>query len=524
MLHKSTALRSLLNIPVEAGKCRLPSKNGCYGRRSSAQTLDNFGEVDHAGLPAAYSKERWCRYLMSAVYVLSKSGGCLMPTTRYRHVRRLLKDGKARICSRNPFAIQLTYDSVKNTQPIEIGIDAGYEHIGVSVKSAKQEYFSAQFDLLKNEKQHHDDCREHRRTRRNNLRHRPCRYGKDTKPEGWIPPSLRHKAEAHIRIAENICKVAPIRKVTVEVGEFDPALLKAMQTGKEPPQGKDYQHGPLYFADSLRAAVFHRDGYTCQICGKSAITSKEPVYLHTHHALYWKGRHADTMDELITVCSNCHTPENHQKGGKLWGLTPDVPRLEGATFMNVVRWRIVDALRNRLTDVEVCHTYGAVTARKRKEHGIKKSHASDAFCIGDFLPVHRAKTEHYKKRRRNNRILEKFYDAKIIDIRDGSAKAGKDLGCNRTNRREPRNSEKNLRIFRGEYLRHGKRAIRKQRYPIQAGDIVMAKGKIYCCHGMMSGGKSVLLMSAKESPTKKAVTASPKKVTLIRHASGWVKM
>ena len=52
----------------------------------------------------------------------------------------------------------------------------------------------------------------------------------------------------------------------------------------------------------------------------------------------------------------------------------------------------------------------------------------------------------------------------------------------------------------------------------------MAKGKIYCCHGMMSGGKSVLLMSAKESPTKKAVTASPKKVTLIRHASGWVKM
>lgn len=32
-----------------------------------------------------------------------------------------------------------------------------------------------------------------------------------------------------------------------------------MQTDQDIPQGKDYQHGPLYFADSLRAAVFQRD-------------------------------------------------------------------------------------------------------------------------------------------------------------------------------------------------------------------------------------------------------------------------
>lgn len=374
-----------------------------------------------------------------------------MPTVRYRHIRHLLKDGKAKICSRHPFTIQLTYDSEEEIQPMEIGMDAGYQHVGVSVKSAKREYFSAQFDLLKDEKQHHDDCRKYRRSRH-------------------------------------------------------------------------YQQGPLYFADSLRAAVFQRDQYTCQICGKSAIKSKEPVHLHTHHALYWKGHHANTLNELITVCSDCHTPENHQKGGKLWGLTPDVPRLEGATFMNVVRWKIINVLRENLPDVEICHTYGAVTSRKRKEHGIKKSHALDAYCIGDFLPLSLAKTEHYQKCRRNNRILEKFYDAKVIDVRDGTAKAGKDLGCNRANRREPRNSENNLQIFRGEYLRHGRRSIRRQRYPIQAGDIVMAKGKIYCCHGTMSGGKSILLLSAKESPTGKAVTATPKKVTVIRHASGWIKI
>ena len=34
---------------------------------------------------------------MSAVYVISKNGKSLMPTTRYGHVRHLLKEGKAEI-------------------------------------------------------------------------------------------------------------------------------------------------------------------------------------------------------------------------------------------------------------------------------------------------------------------------------------------------------------------------------------------------------------------------------------------
>lgn len=56
--------------------------------------------------------------------------------------------------------------------------------------------------------------------------------------------------------------------------------------------------------------------------------------------------------------------------------------------------------------------------------------------------------------RRNNRILSKFYDAKYIDLRDGSVKSGKQLSCNRTNRSEMRNSDKNERIYRGKkYLK-----------------------------------------------------------------------
>ena len=448
-----------------------------------------------------------------------------MPTNRCGHIRHLLKDGKAIIVSRHPFTIQLLYKSEEYTQSLEIGVDSGYIHVGVSVKSERKEFFSAQFDLLTDEKNRHDNCRKYRRTRRNRLRYRKCRFNKDTKPKGWIAPSLRHKAEAQVCIIENICKVSPIQKVTVEIGEFDPALLKAMQTGKDIPKGIDYQHGPLYFADSLRAAVFQRDNYTCQVCGRSAIDNKESVYLHEHHALFWKGRHVDTLDELLTVCNFCHTTKNHQQGGKLWGLEPKVVRLEGATFMNIVRWYIIDRLRELLSNIDVQHTYGAITSRKRKDAMLDKTHAIDALCIGDFLPAQHAETEYFQKHRRNNRILEKFYDAKYIDIRDGSKKSGKDLGCNRTNRREARNSEKNLRMLHGEKISKGQRRIRRNRYVIQTGDKILAKGKVYSSnHGCMSGGTNVLILNAKESPTGKAVTTSVRKVIVLSHCSGWRKI
>lgn len=459
---------------------------------------------------------------MSAVYIISKNGERLMPTVRYGHVRHLLKDGKAVVFSRHPFTIQLTYETSEFVQSMEIGVDSGYEHVGISVKSEKREYLSAQFDLLSNEKSRHDDCRKYRRNRRSHLRYRKCRFLKDTKTKGWIAPSLKHKAEAQEQIIKNICAVTPIKKVTVEVGQFDTALLKAMQIGKDIPHGKDYQHGPRYFADSLRIAVFHRDNYTCQICGKSAI--KDKVILHTHHALFWKHRHANTLNELITVCDHCHTSANHQPSGKLWGLEPKAPRLEGATFMNIVRWKIIDNLKSSLPGVDICYTYGAVTSRKRKSLKIEKSHAMDAYCIGDFLPLWQTRTEYYQKRRRNNRCLEKFYDARIIDIRDDSIKSGKELGCNRINRRESRNSEKSFRKYRGTVIKHGRRAIRRQRYSIQAGDVVSFNEYTVPCHGMMSGGRSILLFNKKESPTGKAITTSPKKVKLLYHVSGWKKV
>ena len=63
------------------------------------------------------------------VYVVSQSGKALMPTSRYGKVRHLLREGKARVVRREPFTIQLLYDSKEYTQPVTLGVDTGTGHV-----------------------------------------------------------------------------------------------------------------------------------------------------------------------------------------------------------------------------------------------------------------------------------------------------------------------------------------------------------------------------------------------------------
>ena len=67
---------------------------------------------------------------MIMVYVLNKNGIPLMPTKRHGKVRRMLKNGQAKVVKRCPFTIQLLYDTTNYTQQINLGIDAGSKHIG----------------------------------------------------------------------------------------------------------------------------------------------------------------------------------------------------------------------------------------------------------------------------------------------------------------------------------------------------------------------------------------------------------
>ena len=407
-----------------------------------------------------------------------------------------MKSGRAAIkCYRPIFTIRLT---------------SRKEHVGVSIKSEKHEFVHAQYDMLSNETERHNDRRKYRRTRRNRKWYRKPRFDNRSRKYKEMAPSLRHRRENQINLFESFCKVMPITSATFEMGKFDTQLLQAIADGKPLPEGKDYQQGLKYLFQTEREAVFSRDHYTCQVCGKSV---KDGVILHTHHIGYWKGYRSNRISNLLTVCEHCHTAKNHKPGGALWGLEPQSTNLAAATYMSTVRWAIYRELVLKHPEIDIHIQYGAKTSVTRKSLHLAKTHANDAYCVGSLHPRHRSTELVYQKKRRNNRILAKFYDAKYIDIRDGKKKSGSLLSCGRTNRRESRRSDKNQRIYRGKKCSSGRTSVRKNHYAYQPGDTIVFYSQRFVVNGSHCKGTRVIL------GTGKSVKATD--LTCIKKEGGW---
>ncbi len=197
------------------------------------------------------------------VFVVSKTGIRLMPTTEYR-ARKLLKKGCATIFKHRPFTIQLAKRETGETQPIEYKCDTGYQNIGISICSERHEYVHEERILLKDETERHNDQRKYRSARRNRkTRYRKPRFdnrkGKITK-DGFAP-SIRNKRDVHVALFKTYDEVMPITNAVFEMGQFDTQVLKAIEEGKPLPKGTDYQHGDRYGFATLREAVFTRDNY-----------------------------------------------------------------------------------------------------------------------------------------------------------------------------------------------------------------------------------------------------------------------
>lgn len=98
--------------------------------------------------------------------MLSKDGKPLMPTKRRGKVRHLLKDGKAKVVKRTPFTIQLLYESNNYTQPVNLGVDAGTKHVGLSATTENEVLFEGEAQLRTNIQELLSTRREARRARR----------------------------------------------------------------------------------------------------------------------------------------------------------------------------------------------------------------------------------------------------------------------------------------------------------------------------------------------------------------------
>lgn len=406
-------------------------------------------------------------------------GQPLMPTSP-KKARMLLKQKKAKVVSVRPFTIQLVIATGESKQDIVLGIDSGYLNIGFSAVTEKKELIGGEVKLLKNMSKRIRDRAMYRTIRRQRLRYRKPRFNNRKKEKGWLAPSIQHKLDSHIRFVEKLKKLLPITKVIIEVASFD--IQKIMNPDI---QGKEYQQGEQLGYYNVREYVLHRDNHTCQ--NPNCKNKDVEKYLQTHHIVFRSNGGSNRPSNLITLCSQCHTPENHLEGGFLHKWQIEKPKLSGfkeATFMSIVRWRLVDLLKQN-NDVLV--SYGYVTKYHRERIGIEKTHHNDAFCVANGVKQIRNKTLIFEQFKRNNRSLEQFFDAKYIDIRTGKKVNANELNNGRRTRNKNKNSE-NLKKYRGQKLSKGQRRIRKQRYFYQPHDLVRYEGKIYRSTGIQNKG------------------------------------
>ena len=340
------------------------------------------------------------------VYVLDIDGKPLMPTERTAWVAYALKHGEAKVVRREPFTIQLLRDSTHYLQEVTLGVDVGSRHIGLCAATKSEKLYTSQVELRTDVSELLLARREFRKARRGRKHnwYRPVRWLNRANEKGnaALPPSIRHKADSHIRAITFVCKILPIIKIRVEIGKFDTQKIQNPEIHNE-----QYQHGPLSGWENLKAYAKWRDGYKCRACGKSP-NADSSVMLEVHHIRRRADGGSDTPDNVVTLCHECH--ETHHQGvRKLKLKRPPVHRNEA--HMNSMR----DYLRKALvrtfgnSGIRITFTYGYETAIARREHGIEKSHSNDAFCIaGNF----RARPNGYNVYlhrfvRRHNRQLHK---------------------------------------------------------------------------------------------------------------------
>ena len=363
-----------------------------------------------------------------------------MPTMNRGKIRQWLKDGKVKVVRRTPFTVRLTQElQSEETQPVTVGLDAGYATAAVSAVSPTKELFSAEFKLRTDIPNKMTARRQYRRTRRNNnTRYRKPRFlnrkGND------LAPSVKQKVLSHVKTIEIVKKLLPVTESRIEGSAFDIQKINNPDIA-----GKEYQQGSKLGYRNVHAYVLARDNHTC-FFNKKACDPK----LQVHHIIERSNGGTDKPDNLITLCKTCHEKVH---GGDLKLPYVKHKQFKGAVMMNVLRSRLFKLIPDA---VEV---YGYETKARRYELGIEKSHCADAFVVAGGTSQERVSPYLVKFKRRNNRQLQQN--------RKGQAPA-----------------------------------VRKHRYCYQSGDKLTHKGSTFMCRGVQNKGKYVRLSDGVSSKDK----------------------
>lgn len=324
------------------------------------------------------------------VYVLKQNGQPFMPTSRFGKVRRLLKEKKVKVVRREPFTIKLLYEPETDVvQECYCGVDTGSKHVGVAVVGNDRVLYQSQTELrddISRKMERRRDFRQNRRSRK--TRYRKCRFlnRRNSIREDRLPPSVKHKVQAHIDEIEFCKKILPMSDLILEVSQFDTALMKNPSLINEKVRHWGYRQGFDYGYSSRRSAILHRDNYTCQCCGK------KNCRLEVHHINFRSNGGTDDEENLITLCKECH--KGVHAGTVALNKKPKKSKnLKHATHMSIIRSRLLKKYPDAI------ETFGFVTSENRNHLNLEKDHYIDACVIASGgLEFEPSATVYYKRR------------------------------------------------------------------------------------------------------------------------------
>ena len=300
------------------------------------------------------------------VYVQSVDGAPLMPCSEAK-ARHLLKQHRARRVRNTPFTIRLKSVVDGHVQPVSLGVDPGYRHIGLSATTDSRVLFEAVAECRTDIPKLMEKRRILRRSRRNRkTRYREPRYNNrvHSKHRGWLAPSVEQRIGYHIHLIEFVCNLLPVSRIVIEEAKFDTHKIENPDV-----KGIEYQHGPQYGFENVKEYVRCRDGYKCRKCGSK-------THLEVHHIVQRKDGGSDHRDNLVTLCHDCHVALHRGE----FTLSKPKGGHKDPAFMNQMREKLVERLKAKYGDM--IHTmFGYLTRIGRTAAGLPKDHNIDARVI-----------------------------------------------------------------------------------------------------------------------------------------------
>ena len=312
------------------------------------------------------------------VPVISSDGFPLIPC-RPKRARTLLEQGKAiKIWVKGNFAIRMIDRTREesNVPEMTLGITPGSKVTGFAItEDQKQTQERRVVQVMELEHVGHTISLKlqkragHRGNRRSRLRFRKPRFSNRRKPQGWLPPSIRHNLDRMLSWTRALTQLYPVAGIRISTAKFDIQLMENPNI-----HGEKYQRGTLY-GWQLRAYVFHQNGHRCFYCGE------QRKRLTLDHVIPKSLGGTDRVVNLTAACMKCNQLKYNQLPEEFLADRPDRlrqllnpnrrPSYRDATWLNTMMPSILEDLAGLEMPVEQTNT--ATTGWNRKQMQLAKN-------------------------------------------------------------------------------------------------------------------------------------------------------